>query len=93
MLAGEIAELKLMFMKLQTYTLDINKTLFEERVQILSELGNGNGTGTRPVQDQSVMTETEAEEEELDYLVKTRLKKRLIEIITNKNGNYFANTI
>lgn len=36
---------------------------------------------------------SEAEEEELDYLVKTRLKKRLIEIITNKNGNYFANTI
>lgn len=64
MLAGEIAELKLMFMKLQTYTLDINKTLFEERVQILSELGNGNGTGTRAVQDQSVMTETEAETEE-----------------------------
>ena len=61
MLAGEIAELKQLFMKLQTYTLDINKTLFEERVQILSELGNG--TGTRAVQDQSVMTETDALEE------------------------------
>jgi len=33
------------------------------------------------------------EEDELDYLVKQRLKKRLIEIMTNKNGNFFANTI
>ncbi len=38
-LVSEIAELKQALMKLQTYTLEINKTLFEERIQILSEMG------------------------------------------------------
>lgn len=42
LLASEILNLKHIVMKLQTYTLDINKTLMDERVRILSDLGNDN---------------------------------------------------
>ena len=36
MLAGEIQEMKSALMKLQTYTMDVNKTLLEERVQYMN---------------------------------------------------------
>ena len=40
MLATEIGNLKDTIMKLQTYTMDVNKMLLDERVNILSDLGN-----------------------------------------------------
>jgi hypothetical protein len=40
MLANEIAELKDIVLKLQSYTMEVNKTLMQERVQILSDLGS-----------------------------------------------------
>lgn len=40
MLAEEIASLKDTLMKLQTYTMDVNKMLMDERVNVLSDLGN-----------------------------------------------------
>ena len=40
LLAEEMAGLKDTIMKLQTYTMDVNKMLMEERVNVLSELGN-----------------------------------------------------
>jgi len=39
-LAQEISELKHIVLKLQTYTMDVNKTLLEERIHILSDLGD-----------------------------------------------------
>jgi hypothetical protein len=39
-LAQEIAEVKDIVLKLQSYTMDVNKTLLEERIHILSDLGN-----------------------------------------------------
>ena len=39
MLAEEIAQLKDTLMKLQTYTMEVNKMLLEERVNVLSDLG------------------------------------------------------
>jgi hypothetical protein len=39
-LAGEINSLKDTVLKLQSYTMDVNKTLLEERIQIISELDN-----------------------------------------------------
>ena len=44
-LAQEIGELKDVVLKLQTYTMDVNKTLLEERIHILSDLGNNNDSG------------------------------------------------
>ena len=41
-LAGELAELKDIVLKLQTYTMDVNKTLYEERIQVLSDMGGGD---------------------------------------------------
>ena len=38
MLASEIANLKQIVLKLQSYTLDVNKSLIEERIQILSDM-------------------------------------------------------
>jgi len=38
MLATEIANLKQIVLKLQSYTLDVNKSLIEERIQILSDM-------------------------------------------------------
>lgn len=40
LLAGEVAELKDIVMKLQSYTMEVNKTLFEERIQLLSDMDN-----------------------------------------------------
>jgi hypothetical protein len=39
LLADEINSLKDTIIKLQTYTMDVNKTLLEERINILSDLG------------------------------------------------------
>jgi hypothetical protein len=49
LLAEEIIDLKHIVMKLQSYTLDVNKTLIDERIQILSELRS-----TAPVQVQNM---------------------------------------
>jgi hypothetical protein len=40
LLAGEVAELKDIVLKLQSYTMEVNKTLFEERIQVLSDMDN-----------------------------------------------------
>ena len=44
LLAEEMAGLKNIIMKLQTYTMDVNKMLLEERVNVLSDLGPENST-------------------------------------------------
>lgn len=41
MLAEEITTMKDVIMKLQAFTMDVNKTLFEERIQIMSEMDGG----------------------------------------------------
>jgi len=38
-LAQEVADLKDIVLKLQAYTMEVNKTLYEERVQVLSDMG------------------------------------------------------
>ena len=50
-LASEILTLKHIVMKLQSYTLDINKTLVEERIQILSEIPEKGGISILEVKD------------------------------------------
>ena len=44
LLAKEVVELKHIVLKLQSYTLDVNKALIEERVQILTTDGDNNET-------------------------------------------------
>jgi hypothetical protein len=45
MLAQEVADLKDIILKLQTFTMDVNKTLFEERIQVLSDMGENKEGG------------------------------------------------
>lgn len=39
-LANELSDIKDTIMKLQTFTMEVNKTLYDERIQILSDVGN-----------------------------------------------------
>ena len=47
-LAREIADLKDVVLKLQAYTMDVNKTLLEERIHILSDLDPTNQGSSNP---------------------------------------------
>ena len=40
LLAEELASLKDIVLKLQSYTMEVNKTLYEERIHVLSDLGD-----------------------------------------------------
>jgi hypothetical protein len=44
LLATEIHNIKDIVLKLQSYTMDVNKTLIEERIHVLSDLGKQNIT-------------------------------------------------
>jgi len=63
LLAEEINLLKDTVLKLQTYTMDVNKTLLEERINILSDLGDN---GDRFVLQQEEVNEI-LEKETLEY--------------------------
>ena len=63
MLAGEIQEMKSALMKLQTYTMDVNKTLLEERVQYMTPVLNPTTTPTstvdQPIDYDNIVATTE----------------------------------
>jgi hypothetical protein len=44
-LAREISDLKDVVLKLQSFTMDVNKSLLEERIHILSDLGENKNVG------------------------------------------------
>ena len=50
LLAEEIASLKDIVLKLQSYTMEVNKTLYDERIHVLSDLG------TEPLLEESENT-------------------------------------
>lgn len=55
LLAAEIDNLKDIVLKLQSFTMEVNKTLMDERIHIFSDLGNsGNNTN---ITDEFVQTE------------------------------------
>jgi hypothetical protein len=49
LLANEIGSLKNLVMSLQSYTMDVNKMLLQERVKILSDLGEDQSVFENPV--------------------------------------------
>jgi hypothetical protein len=55
-LADEIANLKDIVLKLQTYTMDVNKMLVDERIQVFSDLGE-NQTNTHVESDSEVVVD------------------------------------
>jgi hypothetical protein len=48
-LAREISDLKDVVLKLQSFTMDVNKSLLEERIHILSDLGENKNVGGEDV--------------------------------------------
>lgn len=62
MLAGEIQEMKSALMKLQTYTMDVNKTLLEERVQYMTPVVNSttpSSTVDQPIDYDNIVATSE----------------------------------
>lgn len=60
MLAGEIQEMKSALMKLQTYTMDVNKTLLEERVQYMTPVANTtSSTVDQPIDYDNIVATSE----------------------------------
>jgi len=45
-IAEEVGTLKDIVLKLQSYTMDVNKTLLEERINVFSDLGNSTPSST-----------------------------------------------
>ena len=66
LLATEILNLKMIVMKLQTYTLDVNKVLMDERIRILSDLGDN---GSQNNMDGQAEPELSQENPEADHFV------------------------
>ena len=62
-LANEIADLKDIVLKLQSYTMEVNKTLMEERISILSDV---NVTNDNKSQDGVTFNLTEITETDAD---------------------------
>jgi len=60
MLAEEITTMKDVIMKLQAFTMDVNKTLFEERIQIMSEMDSEIKS---QVVEETITFDKEAEDE------------------------------
>lgn len=62
----EISKLKDTIMSLQTFTMEVNKSLYQERIQILSDMGDAKDTFTLNDQSEnvdSISLEKEIEEE------------------------------
>lgn len=71
-LATEINVLKDIVMKLQAYTMDVNKTLLEERIHLMGDMSDVKEkiimteSGTEPIQPIQISTEEVDELEEVD---------------------------
>ena len=48
-LAEEISNIKDVVLKLQSYTMEVNKTLLEERINVFSDLGNLNNNSNENI--------------------------------------------
>ena len=73
-LAEELSMLKDTVLKLQTYTMDVNKALLEERVQIFSDLGSNqqlNDEIVNEIEDIELTETIISEKDELKNLVKS----------------------
>lgn len=68
MLATEISQLKDVVMKLQSYTMDVNKMLLEERVNVLSDLGDETNTANNSNKTMFIMDNTNLSETEINKI-------------------------
>lgn len=62
LLAGEVAELKDILIKLQSYTMEVNKRLVDERIQILSDVKDTGSTTFEIKTDNNIVLELSDDE-------------------------------
>ena len=55
MIAEEISSMKDVILKLQSFTMEVNKSMYDERIHILSDLGNSVSGSTVDNRDQTTM--------------------------------------
>jgi hypothetical protein len=60
----EISKLKDTIMSLQTFTMEVNKSLYQERIQILSDIGDSKDTFVLNEQNENIKLESEEENQE-----------------------------
>jgi len=92
MIVNEVNVLKDIVIKLQSYTMDVNKTLLEERIQIFSELGNAPTTSINrefdtPIQGLSDSVNEQMITYELDGSTSVDLKDLVKEEFANSSTN------
>ena len=63
LLAGEVAELKDILIKLQSYTMEVNKRLVDERIQILSDVKDTGSTTFEIKTDNNIVLELSDDDE------------------------------
>jgi hypothetical protein len=76
MIAEEISSIKDVLMKLQSFTMEVNKSLYDERIHVLSDLGNSVSGSTVDTRDQRPMLaniQTAGTSIDLKYLVENEL--------------------
>jgi len=68
-LAHELHDMKDTIMKLQAFTMEVNKSMHDERIHILSDIGNTNNNSLVDINDQpSANIKDMAEQEQLLHL-------------------------
>jgi len=73
-LAEEIGTLKEIVLKLQSYTMDVNKTLLEERIHILSDLGSSTNQDGEPQLFELIQHNTDPSQESENVTTSIDLK-------------------
>lgn len=66
-LVEEIGNLKDIVLKLQSYTMEVNKTLYEERVHVFSELGDNVTSLQNNVNVTTTLEEMDLDEKDTDF--------------------------
>jgi hypothetical protein len=92
MIVNEVNVLKDIVIKLQSYTMDVNKTLLEERIQIFSELGNAPTSSVNCELDTTIQGLSDSVNEqmityELDGATSVDLKDLVKEEFANSSSN------
>jgi len=68
-LAHELHDMKDTIMKLQAFTMEVNKSMHDERIHILSDIGNTNNNSLVDINDQPIANIKDmAEQEQLLHL-------------------------
>lgn len=92
-LANELSEMKDIIMKLQSFTMEVNKSLYDERIQIFSDVDTNNisedildiDTNTNENDENNI--ETIVHEESIKESIREDIQTKQLQPNTNNNSN------